>query len=588
MPNEPGNNHAASPPPQHAAGGAWYAALQQRIAATPLPPAVQARVRDEWERLSMVGMGTSDALAIRGYLEWLQALPWERRANAAPPLDAAARILDERHYGAPKLKERLLELIAVQQLTQGAGMLPIVGLEGPPGVGKTALAGALAEALGRPLVRISLAGVADAAFLRGTPRTSPAAQPGRIIQALREAGVCNPVVLLDDLDLLGGPSANDPVAALLALWEAHQHGAWVDNYLELPVDLRQVLFVVTFNDWETIDEVLLERLDLLMLPSPSDQEKLVITERWLWPRLRMAHGLANTPLAVEDAAVQQIISAYTLEAGVRELEQQLAAVCRWVARRVAAGDVVDAMITPAAVRVILGPPRVERSQREAADTVGAALSMVWAAYGGDVQTVEIAVVEGKGGLLLTGSLGDVMQESAQAALSFVRANAKRLGIDPRRFDKIDLHVHLPENAVPKEGPSAGITLVCALVSALTGRAVRKDVALTGEVTLRGRVLGVGSIREKVLGAHRAGITDVVIPVRNLAELEDDLPEVVRTTITVHAISSVDDVFPIAFADNPLAHPWQPRKRTAAPRPKTTSAGDDAPVKPKRKKAAEAV
>ncbi|WP_029215225.1 endopeptidase La [Kallotenue papyrolyticum] len=535
------------------------AALQERIASAGMPPAIQSRAREELSRLEAMPPGAPEFVLARTYLDWLLALPWQQASDDQVDLQAAARVLERNHHGLTRVKERILEYLAVRKLNGPQRRAPILCFVGPPGVGKTSLGRSIAEALGRAFVRISLGGVHDEAEIRGHRRTYIGAMPGRILKVMREAGTVNPVLMLDEIDKLGRDVRGDPASALLEVLDPEQNHAFVDHYLDVPYDLSRVLFITTANVLDPVPDALVDRLEVIELAGYTEEEKLAIARRFLVPQQRLASGLQHTPLQFSEAALRTLIRRYTYEAGVRELERQIGAVCRKIARRVAEGRPYPRRIIPSLLPRLLGPDRYDYGLAEERDEVGVATGMVWTANGGDVLPVEVSVYDGKGNLTLTGQLGEIMQESAQAALSYTRANARRLGIDPRRFDKVDLHVHVPDSAVPKDGPSAGVTIACALISALTNTALRRTVAMTGEITLRGRVLPVGGIKEKVLGAYRAGITHVLLPKKNAHEL-DEVPRHVRRRLQITYIEHMDQVLRLAFVVNPLDTPFQTRRR----------------------------
>jgi ATP-dependent Lon protease len=499
--------------------------LRARIAAAAPPPPVAERVERELQRLERMPAGAAEAVVLRNYLEWIAALPWSARAEEHLDLEAAQRVLDEEHRGLDPVKERILEHLALRRLqTARSGGAPVHGpvlcLVGPPGGGKTSLARAVARALGRPFVRISLGGVRDEADIRGHRRTYVGALPGRIITAMRQAGSRNPVLLLDELDKLAADYRGDPAAALLEVLDPEQNAAFTDHYLEVPFDLSDVLFICTANHLGPLPRPLLDRLEVLQLPGYGDGEKLAIARAHLLPRQIAEAALPEGALRVTDGAIRVLIDRYTREAGVRGLERALGAICRKVARRVVAGQGGRVTVTARNVGTFLGRPRIHRQGALPADAVGVAMGLAWTETGGDVLPVEVSVLPGRGSLQLTGKLGEVMRESAQAALTFVRANASAFGLDPDFYGRCELHVHVPEGAVPKDGPSAGVTLAAALLSALSGVPVRADTALTGEITLRGRLLPVGGIKEKVLAARRAGLRRVVLPAENRPDWEE--------------------------------------------------------------------
>jgi ATP-dependent Lon protease len=539
-------------------------ALRARIEAATLPIMVRTRALDELGRLELIGPGTPEYGVVHTYLDWLLSLPWQPVMDDALPLVQAIQTLDEHHYGLRKAKERIVEYLAVRTLVGDAQPTPILCFVGPPGVGKTSLGRAIAAALRRPFVRVALGGIHDEAEIRGHRRTYVGALPGRIIKAMRDAGATNPVFMLDEIDKLGQHARGNPAAALLEVLDGEQNTQFSDHYLDVPYDLSAALFITTANTLEGIEDALLDRLEVVELPSYSEEEKIAIARRFLIPRQCAANGLGATPVRFSEASLRQMVRDYTFEAGVRQFERDLGAVCRKIARMIAEGRRSPRRIEPRHLGPMLGPPRFDHGIVPAAGDIGVATGLVWTEQGGDIMPIEIGVTEGKGNLLLTGLLGDVMQESAQAALSWTRTNARRVGIDPRRFEKVDIHIHAPEGGVPKDGPSAGITIACALVGALARRPARRIVAMTGEVTLRGLVLPVGGIKEKVLGAYRAGLEEVIVPRRNERDLRDELPRGVLRKLRIHYVETMDEVLPLAFAQNPLDHPYTPRRRKKAP------------------------
>ena len=524
--------------------------LHDRIVAANLPAKAQAKALEELGRLEMMPPAAPEYSVIRTYLDWLLELPWSKTSADVADLEVAAKVLENNHYGLKKVKERILEFIAVRMLAGDSTKSPILCFVGPPGVGKTSLGRSVAEALGREFVRLSLGGVHDEAEIRGHRRTYIGAMPGRIIQTMKDAGTINPVFMLDEIDKLGNDFRGDPAAALLEVLDPEQNNTFADHSLDLPYDLSKIMFITTANMLDPIDEPLLDRMEIVELPGYIEEEKVQIARKFLIPKQIEANGLKQHPITISDEALRQIIRTYTWEAGVRNLEREIGGICRKIARRVAEKKRYPRRITPTMLTDFLGQPPFDYSRANDRDEIGVATGMVWSSNGGDVVAIETAIVDGKGTTTLTGQLGDVMQESAQAALSYARASSRRLGIDGKRFEKIDIHIHVPEGGVPKDGPSAGITLACSVISALTHRPLRRDVAMTGEITLRGRVLPIGGLRDKILGAYRAGITTMLIPKKNLRDLEE-VPNNVRRQITVVAVEHMDEVLPIAFVSNPL-------------------------------------
>lgn len=536
------------------------AALRERIESAQLPEATERRAKEELQRLEVVAPGSPEFAVVRNYLHWLLDVPWSSTTDDSIDLRSAIAVLDQHHYGLAKVKERVIEHLAVRKLAGSATRPPILCFVGPPGVGKTSLGRAIAAALGRRFVRVSLGGIHDEAEVRGHRRTYVGAMPGRIIKAMKEAGSTNPVFMLDEIDKIGQDFRGDPAAALLEVLDPEQNHSFSDHYLDAPYDLSRVLFITTANVLDPIHDALLDRFEVIELPGYTEDEKIAIAQRFLIPRQLAMNGVADVSVRFAKATLQQLVRLYTFEAGVRNLEREIGAICRKIARRVAEDQPYPRRIQPSLLQPMLGAPRYDYGLAEVRDEAGVATGLVWSEQGGDVMAVEISVVEGKGNLTLTGQLGDIMQESAQAALSYIRANAKRLGVNPRGFDKVDIHIHVPEGGVPKDGPSAGITLACALLSALTGLPTRRAVAMTGEITLRGHVLPVGGVKEKILGAYRAGITDVILPRKNARELDEELPRDVKRKLRFVFVDTLDDVLPVAFVENPLDHPYRARQR----------------------------
>ncbi len=502
--------------------------LHDQIADAQMPEAVTERAYKELSRLAMLPPMAPEVGVLRTYLDWLLSLPWPRDDHAEEELDIAhaAEVLESQHYGLPKAKERILEHIAVRKLAPDKAKSPILCFVGPPGTGKTSLGQSIAAALGREFVRVSLGGVRDEAEIRGHRRTYIGALPGRIIQTMRYASKVNPVFMLDEIDKLGQDFRGDPASALLEVLDPEQNSAYSDHYLEVPYDLSQVLFVTTANYLDPLPPALLDRLEIIEFSGYTEEEKLAIAHRFLIPRQLEAHGLREIGVRFDENALKAIIREYTYEAGVRNLDREIANVCRKIARRAAEGRRHSRRVRAESLHRYLGPPRYTHLRVEEQDQIGVATGVAWTEAGGDIMVVEAALMPGKGDLQLTGHLGEVMRESGQAALTYARSQAEALGISPEVFDETDIHIHVPEGAIPKDGPSAGVTMAVALISALTRRPVRRLAAMTGEITLRGRVLPVGGIKEKMLAAHRVGLTLFVLPAKN----ERDLAEVPRRVL----------------------------------------------------------
>jgi len=539
--------------------------LAEKIAEAHMPEEVRERAERELARLKSMPPGSPETGIIRTYIDWLLDLPWSKATEDNMDIAHVAKVLESNHYGLEKMKERIVEHIAVRKLAAESMRTPILCFVGPPGTGKTSLGRSIAEAIGRNFVRVSLGGVRDEAEIRGHRRTYIGALPGRIIQTMRRAGSVNPVFMLDEIDKLGYDFRGDPSAALLEVLDPEQNYAFSDHYLEVPYDLSKVMFITTANWLDPVPDALRDRMEVIEFPGYTEDEKVAIARRFLIPRELREHGLPS--LDFSDAALREVIREYTYEAGVRNLDRQIANICRKVARRVAESKAPPARVSARSIAGYLGVPKYSFGMKEEQDQVGVATGLAVTEVGGDVMTVEVSVMQGKGGLLLTGQLGDVMQESAQAALTYARANAQEYGLENVDFDKLDLHVHVPEGAVPKDGPSAGITIATAILSALTGRPVRRDVALTGEITLRGRVLAIGGLKEKVLAAHRAGLRTIIMPKKNEKDLAE-IPRRVRQRIKFVAAENMEDVLPAALGaptQTPLIRrPVHHRKTAAVP------------------------
>ncbi|HHV34157.1 MAG TPA: endopeptidase La [Syntrophomonadaceae bacterium] len=513
--------------------------LRERIAEADLPEEVEEKALKELDRLEKMPPMVAEAVVVRNYLDWILALPWNKQTRDRLKLDKAEEILEEDHYALEKPKERILEYLAIRKLaTKIRG--PIICFVGPPGVGKTSLGRSVARAMGRKFVRISLGGVRDEAEIRGHRRTYVGALPGRIIQGMKKAGTKNPVFLLDEVDKMNADFRGDPSSALLEVLDAEQNHAFSDHYIEVPFDLSKVMFITTANLEHNIPRPLLDRMEVIKLSGYTEEEKVKIAERHLIPKQLKEHGLKPRHLQFSENALRNIIGQYTREAGVRNLEREIASICRKTAREVVDDKKYSAKVTAANVHNFLGIPRYHFGTKEKENEVGVATGLAWTEVGGEVLSVEVGILKGKGKIMLTGKLGDVMKESAQAAFSFVRSRVENLQLADDFHEKHDLHIHIPEGAIPKDGPSAGITMATALVSALTGRRTRHDVAMTGEVTLRGRVLPVGGIKEKVLAAHRAGIKTVIMPSENKKDLEE-IPANVKRKLNFVLVDHMDQV-----------------------------------------------
>ena len=512
---------------------------RKKIAQAQLPDQVREKLNKELSRLTKQPFGSSEATVLRSYLDVCLELPWGKTTKEKVSVAAVKKILDQDHFGLEKVKERILEFVAVKQLApELKGQ--VLCLVGPPGVGKTSIAMSMARAMNRKLARISLGGVSDEAEIRGHRKTYVGAMPGRIINAINQAGSCNPLILLDEIDKLGHDHRGDPASALLEVLDGEQNATFRDNFLEVPFDLSQVLFVTTANTTDTIPRPLLDRMEVIELSSYTDEEKLQIAKGHLLPKELKRHGLTRTQLKVTDGAIREIIASYTRESGVRVLERKLAAICRKAAMRVVSDDVKSIRVTEKQLQEYLGAPRYYPERQALEERVGVVNGLAWTSVGGELLEVEVNVVPGSGKVELTGNLGDVMKESAHAALSYIRSQSDRLNIPADFYKEKDLHVHFPEGAVPKDGPSAGIAITTAMVSALTGTPVRRGIAMTGEVTLRGRVLPIGGLKEKTMAAFRNGIKTVIIPADNGKDLEE-IDQTVRKALRFILVERADQV-----------------------------------------------
>jgi ATP-dependent Lon protease len=520
--------------------------LEKKIEAAKMPEDARKAADKELERLRMIPPESAEHTVVRTYIDWLVSLPWGIATEDNLEIANARKVLDEDHYDLEKVKERILEFLAVRKLksdTKG----PILCFVGPPGTGKTSLGRSIARALGRKFVRLSLGGIRDEAEIRGHRRTYIGSLPGRIVQGLRNAGSNNPLFILDEVDKLGADFRGDPASALLEVLDPEQNNTFVDHYLDVPLDLSKVLFLTTANMLDTIPHALRDRMEVLELPGYTEEEKLQIVERHIIPKQLADHGLGDRKIEFTRPAVAEIIRSHTREAGLRNLEREIARVCRKIARSITEGETAPESITVEMLQRYLGPPKFFSEVAERTNEPGVATGLAWTPNGGDIIFIESTRMAGQKGLTLTGSLGDVMKESAQAALSYIRTRADRIGLATDFYDKSDIHVHVPAGAIPKDGPSAGVTIAASLVSLLTGRPVRNDVAMTGEITLRGKVLPVGGIKEKVLAARRAGIRTVILPRRNEHDL-DDIPPELRAEMETIFVETVDEVLAHALRD----------------------------------------
>ena len=537
---------------------------RKKIAQLTVPDGVREKLNKELDRLSKQPFGSSESTVLRSYLDVCLELPWGKTTKEKISVAAVRKALDHDHFGLEKVKERILEFVAVKQLApELKGQ--VLCLVGPPGVGKTSIAMSMARAMNRKLARISLGGVSDEAEIRGHRKTYVGAMPGRIINAISQAGSCNPLVLLDEIDKLGHDHRGDPASALLEVLDGEQNATFRDNFLEVPFDLSQVLFVTTANTTDTIPRPLLDRMEVIELSSYTDEEKLQIAKRHLLPKELKRHGLNRTQLKLTDNAIREVIASYTRESGVRVLERKLAAICRKTAMKVVSEDVKSIRITEKDLEEYLGVPRYYPERQALEERVGVVNGLAWTSVGGELLEVEVNVVPGSGKVELTGNLGDVMKESAQTALTYIRSQADRLGIAPNFYKEKDIHVHFPEGAVPKDGPSAGIAITTAMVSALTETPVRRGLAMTGEVTLRGRVLPIGGLKEKTMAAFRNGIKTVIIPADNNKDLEE-IDQTVRKALQFVLVERADQVLSTALLPHaaPVAERPEPSPSPSVP------------------------
>ena len=537
--------------------------FRDKIKKSKMPPDVDKEAFKQVDRLEMMHPDAAEAALIRTYLEWLVELPWAKQTKDQIDIEKAKKVLDTDHYNLEKVKERILEYLAVRKLqpkTKG----PILCFVGPPGVGKTSLGRSIAKAMGRNFVRISLGGIKDEAEIRGHRRTYVGALPGRIIQGIKQAGTNNPVFMMDEIDKIGMDFRGDPSSALLEVLDPEQNYAFSDHYLNLPFDLSKVMFITTANMADPIPEPLLDRMELINIPGYTEEEKLEIARKFILPRQVKEHGLSRKFITLQDEAVKKIISEYTREAGLRNLEREVAAICRKVAKKVASGRTALTNVTPKVVQEFLGIPKFIPEAEQETDEVGVATGLAWTPVGGEILYIEATIMNGKGQLTLTGHLGDVMKESAHAALSYARSRADLFKLKPDFYKDLDIHIHVPSGAIPKDGPSAGITMAASLISALTQTPIDKDVAMTGEITLRGRVLPIGGVKEKCLAALRAKITNIILPDRNRKDIED-IPKDIRKRINFIFVKHMDDVLKVIFKKHklPTPKPSSKAKKTKA-------------------------
>ncbi len=529
-------------------GDAWTREiyeLRSRVEGVSLPDEVKLRAVKEIDRMGQMPPMSPEVGIIRTYVDWILDLPWTEFTEDNLDVRHAAKTLEQYHYGLPRAKERILEFIAVRSLKPRRSRQPILCFVGPPGTGKTSLGRSIAEALGRKFVRLSLGGVRDEAEIRGHRRTYIGALPGRILQTMRRAGTINPLFMLDEIDKLGQDFRGDPSSALLEVLDPEQNHTFSDHYLELPYDLSRVMFITTANYQGPIPPALLDRMEVIEFPGYIEEEKMEIARRFLIPRQLEENGLDKEEVRFTEQSIQRTIRNYTYEAGVRNLERELGRVCRKIARMKAEHKRFPTNVNPTHIERFLGPAEFHNLEAERQDEVGVATAMAWTENGGEIMPVEVLLLDGKGNLQVTGQIGNVMQESAQAALSYLKSRSRQLDVDPEIFENIDVHIHIPEGAIPKDGPSAGITICTALISAFTGRKVHREVGMTGEITLRGRVLPVGGVREKVLAAHRAGLQTVILPKLCMKDLVD-IPKRARKDLKIISVEHMDQVLDIAL------------------------------------------
>jgi ATP-dependent Lon protease len=523
--------------------------IRKQVLEAKLTPDVRERANKELSRLAAMPPMAPEVGIIRTYLDWIVGLPWVAATEDVLDIPHAQRILDEDHYGLKKIKDRILEHIAVRKLAADKTKAPILCFVGPPGVGKTSLGRSIARALGRNFVRVSLGGLRDEAEIRGHRRTYIGALPGRVLQTMKRAGTVNPVFMLDEIDKLGQDFRGDPSSALLEVLDPEQNNAFSDHYLDMDYDLSKVFFITTANDLSPLPEALLDRLEVIEFPGYTEEEKAAIAHQYLIPEQLKATGIDNRGIKFGDDAVKTLIREYTYESGVRNLNREVGNVCRKIARQVAEDKKPSKRLSADAVHKLLGPPQFLEGQTNRTDSVGLVTGLAWTPNGGDTLSIEVSILPGKGTLMLTGSLGEVMQESAQAAMSYTRSRAAEFNLPDEDFEEYDVHVHVPEGAVPKDGPSAGITLASAIISAFTDRKIRAAFAMTGEITLRGRVLPVGGIKEKVLAAHRSKIMKIILPKQNEKDLQD-IPSKTLHELSIHLVEDMQQVLDLVMLDAP--------------------------------------
>ncbi|HEY9077402.1 MAG TPA: endopeptidase La [Anaerolineaceae bacterium] len=547
------------------------AELRDKIEKTSLPEEARNAARKELERLAQMPSMAPEVGIIRTYLDWIIDLPWSNETEDNLDVSHAAKILEQYHYGLGQAKDRILEYIAVRSLKPKKDRQPILCFVGPPGTGKTSLGRSIAEALGRKFVRLSLGGVRDEAEIRGHRRTYIGALPGRILQTMRRAETVNPLFMLDEVDKMGADFRGDPSAALLEVLDPEQNYAFSDHYLEISYNLSKVMFITTANSLANIPRALLDRMEVIEFPGYIEEEKLEIARRFLLPRQMEESGLVEKEINFEEAAIRRVIREYTYEAGVRNLERELGRICRKLARLKSEKKPYPRRLNPALVQKLLGPQQYFMTEAERQDEIGVATALAVTENGGDIMLVEVLILDGKGNMQITGQIGDVMQESAQAALSYMKSRSRELQLSPEMYEHLDVHIHIPEGAIPKDGPSAGITIATALISAFTDREVYKDVAMTGEITLRGKVLPIGGVREKILAAHRAGLKKVLLPERNQKDLVD-VPKKVLADLKIIFVTHMDQVLEVAL------HPPKPHFEKASRHRRNLAAKDiDSPA-----------